>query len=151
MKPITIHTRGITQRTTEEICSSFLDIERWSEFEGYSILPGIERAEFELQTADVIGTKIKVHNKDGSSHVEEIVEWEPSQRVSLKFQNFSPPLKYFATHFMEVWEFTKNTDGVELQRSMTMYPKGVYGWLILMPISKLMKKAFEQQAARSNN
>jgi hypothetical protein len=27
---------------------------------------------------------------------------------------------------------------------MTMYPRGVFGWLMLVPISRLMKKAFEK-------
>lgn len=27
---------------------------------------------------------------------------------------------------------------------MTMYPKGLFGWLMLHPISQLMKKAFEE-------
>ncbi len=150
MKPITIQVQGVTKQSTEEICSTLLNLERWPEFEGYSILPGIERAEFETQIPNVVGTRIKVHNKDGSSHVEEIIEWDTSCWVVLKFQDFSPPIKNFATHFIEVWDLKKNNSEVEFRRSMDMHPKGLIGWLVLMPISRLMKKAFEQQATRSN-
>lgn len=46
----------------------------------YGPLPGIREAEFEAKTAEIVGTRIRVTNRDGSTHVEEIVEWEPTRR-----------------------------------------------------------------------
>jgi hypothetical protein len=34
---------------------------------------------------------------------------------------------------------------------MTMYPKGLLGWLILIPISSLMKKAFKENLRQINS
>jgi hypothetical protein len=143
MKPIEIKIVGHFQKSSQEICKEFLNTERWSEFEGYSILPGIKKADFELKTPDVVGSRIKVQNKDGSSHVEEILEWDVDDRIALRFQEFTSPLRNLATHFVEAWEFHKSNDGMEVSRKLTLYPKSIFGWLILIPISKLMKKAFE--------
>lgn len=145
MKPIIVRIIGQTNRSPQEICAEFLDTNRWPEFKGYSILPGIEQAHFETKTPELIGSRINVKNTDGSSHVEEIIEWDVLNRIELKFQEFDSPLKKLATHFIEVWEFRKSADGTEVTRSMTMYPKGIAGRIMLIPISKLMKKALEKQ------
>jgi hypothetical protein len=92
-----------------------------------------------------------VKNKDGSSHVEEIIEWDADNRVALRFQEFDSPLRNLATHFVETWGFHEASDGTEITRRMMMYPKGVFGWLMLMPISRLMKKAFEKNLIRTKN
>jgi hypothetical protein len=79
---------------------------------------------------------------DGSSHVEEIVEWNTKERLVLRFQDFSPPLWNLAEKFTEEWSFSTGTDGTHITRKMSMYPKGALGFLFLLPISRLMKKAF---------
>ena len=144
MKPIEIKILGHTQKSSQEICLELLDTERWSEFTGYSILPGIEHAHFETKTPGLVGSRINVQNTDGSSHVEEIIEWDVDNKVALRFQEFDSPLKHLATHFVETWEFRKSANGTEMSRTMTMVPKGIFGWFMLLPISRLMKKAFEK-------
>ena len=148
MKPIQIQIYGSTTKSPQEICADLLDTERWSDFGGYSILPGIKHASFETRTPEVTGSKIKVQNTDGSSHTEEILEWDVQKKVVLKFQEFTPPLKNFASHFIETWEFETTATGTLTTRSMVMHPMGVGSWLILLPISKLMKKAFEKNASQ---
>jgi hypothetical protein len=148
MKPIAIKIVGHNKKSPQEICTEFLDTERWPEFQGYSILPGIKQAHFETKTPGMVGSRIKVQNTDGSSHVEEIIEWDVDNRMALKFQEFTPPLQHLATHFVEAWEFKKSANGTDVSRSMTMYPKGLLGWLMLLPISRLMKKAFEKNASQ---
>jgi hypothetical protein len=151
MKPIEIKIVGHVQKSSSEICTEILDTERWSEFEGYSILPGIESAHFEVKTPEIVGSRIRVQNKDGSSHVEVIIEWDVANRIALRFQEFNSPLQNLATHFIEAWEFRKLPDGTEASRIMTMYPKGLLGWLILVPFSKLMKKAFERNVRQTSS
>ena len=150
MKPIEIKITGHIQKTSLEICEGILDIERWSEFKGYSILPGITSAQFEVRTPEITGSKIKVKNTDGSSHVEEIIEWDVTRKIALRFQEFNSPLSSLATHFIETWEFHNSPNGTETSRRMAMYPKGVLGWLALIPISRLMKKAFEENLRQSS-
>jgi hypothetical protein len=144
MKPIEVKIVGHIRKSSQEICTEFLKTEHWSEFKGFSILPGIKSAHFETKTSGLIGSRIKVQNTDGSSHVEEIIEWDVINKIALRFQEFDSPLQHLATHFIEVWSFRGSTDGTEVSRTMTMYPKDAFGWLMLIPISKLMKKAFEK-------
>jgi hypothetical protein len=148
MKPIEIKIIGVTPKSPQELCVEFLDTERWSEFQGYAILPGIERAYFETKTSDLVGSRIKVQNTDGSSHTEEIIDWDMRNRVALRLQEFNSPIQYLATHFLETWEFSQSATGTEVARTMTMYPKSTLGWLILLPISRFMKKAFEKHLAQ---
>ena len=151
MKPIEIKIVGHVQKSSSEICTEILDTERWSEFEGYSILPGIKSAHFEVKTPEFVGSRIKVQNKDGSSHVEEIIEWDVNNKIALRFHEFNSPLQNLATHFIETWEFRKSTNGTEASRIMAMYPKSLFGWLMLIPISQLMKKAFEKNLRQTSN
>jgi hypothetical protein len=150
MKPVEIKITGHTQKSSQEICMELLDMSRWSEFKGYSILPGIKQAHFETKTPGLVGSRIKVQNTDGSSHVEEIIEWDVDNKVALKFQEFDSPLKNLATHFVETWQFSRSASGTDMSRTMTMYPKGLLGWVMLVPISRLMKKAFEKNSIQLN-
>ena len=135
---------GRVDKTPQEICSLILDTNQWSNFEGYFILPGINKAEFEKRTDEIIGSKIKVVNTDGSTHTEEIVEWDANKKVVIIFHEFSLPLKSFATHFIEEWKFAISDNGTEVKRSMKMYPKNLFGWLIIKLITKMMSKALEK-------
>jgi hypothetical protein len=149
MKPIEIRIVVRTQMASQAICAQILDTERWPEFKGYAFLPGIASARFETRTPAVIGSRIRVRNTDGSSHIEEVVEWDTASRIALRFQDFDSPLRHFATHFLEAWEFRATADGAEVTRTMTLYPKNALGRLMLVPISKLMKKALEKHLAET--
>ncbi len=151
MKPINISITGVTAQSSQELCAEFLDIERWSDFKGYSILPGIKSASFEVKTPGLLGSRIRVQNSDGSGHVEEIIAWDVENKIELKFQEFQPPLQKIATHFIETWDFRKASVGTHVTRSMRMYPKGLIGWFALLPISFLMKKAFEKNLNQTSN
>ncbi len=148
MKPIEIKVEGFIRKSSHEICAEFLRTERWQEFQGFSILPGIKSASFHTQTPNLVGSRIQVENTDGSAHIEEIVEWDTDRRIAMRFQEFTPPLQYLASHFLEEWEFSNSTDGTAVSRKMSIYPKGVLGWTMLLPISGLMKKAFQMNLAQ---
>ena len=144
MKPIEIKISGHSPRPPRELCVELLELERWPEFKGYAFLPGVESARFEIKTPQILGSRIQVRNTDGSSHVEEIIEWDVDNKVAIRFQEFDPPLQHLASHFIETWNFEDSTHGTQITRTMSMYPKGWTGWILLLPISRLMKKAFER-------
>jgi hypothetical protein len=150
MNPIELEVHKNSTLSPKEICSIILDTSQWSKFEGYLFLPGIEKAEFEKRTDSVVGSKIKVHNKDGSTHIEEIIEWDENRKVAFKFQEFNSPLKNFATHFIEEWNFTILNSGTEIRRGMKMHPKNLLGLIILKPVSILMKKALKKNLEQLN-
>jgi hypothetical protein len=107
MKPITFACHETLPLAPEEIAEQILDVAKWPDFRGYGPIPGIKLAEFETRTPNVIGSRIRVTNLDGSSHVEEIVEWQPDRRLQLQMGNFSKPLSRLAASFVETWEFER--------------------------------------------
>lgn len=144
VKPIEIKVTALTGKTPQELQADFLDAARWSEFTGYLLLPGIRRAEFEFKTPQVVGSRIRVQNTDGSRHVEEITVWE-ADRIEVRFQGFQPPLANLSTHFIETWEFCPSADRTRVTRAMQMFPKSGLARIALLPIAYMMKKAFTKQ------
>ena len=93
MQPIEVKISGFVAQTSQQICRQFLDISRWSEFEGYGFLPGVKSVQYQVTTPNMVGTKFRVINTDGSSHTEEIIEWDEERIIKLKFQDFDSALK----------------------------------------------------------
>lgn len=140
-QPITFTCRATLPLKPEQIASQILDLSRWPQFNGYGPLPGIKQAEFETRTEEIVGTRTRVTNRDGSTHVEEIVEWEPTRRLSLHMHEFSPPVSKLATTFDETWEFKPNGEWTHVVRLFEMHPKSALTRPLLWLISFLLKRA----------
>ena len=108
MNPITFSCEETLPLAPQEIARQILDLTKWPDFHGFGPLPGIKVAVFEVQTPGIVGSRIRVTNQDGSSHVEEIVEWQPDHRLRLQMKDFSAPLSRLATEFEETWEFQRH-------------------------------------------
>src|SRR3954469_10887177 len=100
MKPITFSCTDTLALAPADIAGRILDLSNWTDFTGYAVLPGIKAAEFEARPPGVVGSRIRVTNTDGSSHVEEIIIWEPDHHLQLDMKDFSPPLSRLATAFI---------------------------------------------------
>ncbi len=141
MKPIAFSCAESLRFPPEAIAQRILNVANWSDFAGYGVLPGVRSAELEVQTKEVVGTRIKVLNTDGSRHVEEIVAWQPDRGLTLRLAEFSPPVSRLATHFDETWQFERVGNGTKVVRSFQLYPKSALTWPVLWMISILLKKA----------
>lgn len=141
MKPIAFSCKATLSQTPEEVAEQILDVANWSDFQGYGPLPGIRSAEFEVRTPDVIGSRIRVTNRDGSNHIEEIVEWSPGHGLQLRFGEFSPPLSRLATGFLETWEFQRESSQTKVTRSFEITAKSILAWPVLWLISFLLRGA----------
>lgn len=144
MKSINFSCQATLPQQPEKIASQILDLSKWPEFNGYGPLPGIKLAEFETKTSEIVGTRIRVTNREGSTHVEEIVEWEPTRRLRLHMHEFSPPLSRLATSFDETWVFDPNGDNTHVVRSFEMHPKSALTRPLVWLISFLLKRAIAQ-------
>jgi hypothetical protein len=147
MKPITfscVDTLGIPG---DEIAQQILDLSNWSDFKGFGVLPGIRVAQFEVKTPEIVGSRIKVTNRDGSSHVEEIVEWRPDCRLTLHMTEFSFPLARLAAGFEETWHFDCISKGTRVIRSFKLYAKSALTRPLLWVISIFLKKAIARHLA----
>jgi len=105
------------------------------------VLPGIRAAEYEVRTPGVVGSRIRVSNTDGSSHVEEVVEWRPDHRLRLQMKEFTPPLSRLATRFEESWAFERIGSATRVTRSFELYPKSGLTRPVLWLISLLLRRA----------
>lgn len=141
MKPITFACHETLRLSPNEIAAQVLDVSKWPGFQGYGPLPGIKSAEFEMRTTSVIGSRIRVTNRDGSAHVEEIVAWEPERRLVLRLGDFSKPLSSLATHFIETWDFERVENETAVARSFEVHPKSLMTKPILWLISIFLKRA----------
>ena len=140
-QPIQFSCQSQLSLTPVEIADQILDLSKWPDFTGYGPLPGIEAAEFDIKTADVVGTKIRVTNADGSSHVEEIVVWDPPRRLQLHLTDFSPPLSRLATSFDETWELERHGDNTTVVRAFALHPTSNVTRPALWLIAQLLQKA----------
>jgi hypothetical protein len=87
------------------------------------------------------GSRIRVRNRDGSEHVEEITEWNPEGRIVLQLREFSPPLSTLCDRFGEEWEFTPHPDGTQVRRTFSLYPRSTVARVPLWAISLLLRRA----------
>ena len=101
MKPITFSCEETLNLAPEDIARQILDLTKWPDFHGFGPIPGIKVAVFDVQTPAVVGSRIRVTNLDGSSHFEEIMEWEPDHHLRVEMKVFSAPLSRLAAGFEE--------------------------------------------------
>ncbi len=127
-----------------EVAEKILDVANWADFQGYGPLPGIKAAEFELKTPDVVGSRIRVQNTDGSSHVEEITAWDPPRKIQMRMAEFSAPLSWLATGIDETWEFNRLNDATHVVRSFSLQAQSVLTRPLFWLISKLLKRAIDR-------
>jgi hypothetical protein len=144
MKPITFTCEETLSLAPEDIARQIIDLTKWPAFHGYGPIPGIKVAELDVQTPGIVGSRIRVTNLDGSSHVEEIVEWQPDQRIRLQMKEFSPPLSRLATGFEETWEFKGTGNETHVTRSFRLHAKSASARLLLWVISFFLKRAIAQ-------
>jgi hypothetical protein len=141
MRPITFTCEETLPLAPEDIARQILDLTKWPEFRGYGPIPGIKAAEFGARTPGVVGSRIRVTNGDGSSHVEEVAEWGPPHRLRLEMKEFSAPLSRLATRFEETWELKRAGDATHVIRSFRLHARSVLAWPLLWVISFFLKRA----------
>ena len=149
--PITFQRSRLIRKSPSEISAEIADTARWSEFQGYGFLPGIERAEYETRTAQMVGSRVRVHNMDGSQHVEEISEWDADEKIVMKLHEFTPPLNRLATHFVEEWNFVPQNGATQVTRKFQMYPiqplTRPFLWLISLLFRRAVSAHLDDMAA----
>lgn len=141
MRPITFTCEETVSITPGDILRQILDPACWPDFTGFGVIPGIRAAQLEVQTPGIVGTRFRVTNTDGSSFVEEIIEWQPDRRLKTRLWDFSPPLSHLATHFEETWEFQSVGDKTRVTRLFQLHAKSALTRPLLWVISLFLKRA----------
>jgi len=142
MSPVTFECQQLIPYSEVQLRAVIADTERWREFQGYGFLPGIESATYEKRTEAMVGSRIRVRNRDGSGHVEEIYRWAVGEGVAMKFTEFTPPLNQLATHFTEEWSFQSAGNGsTQVTRKFQLFPLRATTRPILWLIALVLKQA----------
>lgn len=136
---------------SETIRNRFLDVGSWSDFRGFGLIPGILKAKFLRQTEGWVGSHIEVINVDGSSHLEEIVEWRersPSSfLMAIEIREFNGPLRHLSSGILETWILTAapSGQGTSVVRSFQVRPLGwVSGFLLRFLIGPMLGVAIKK-------
>lgn len=154
MKPIESQYSQIIAAAADAISAQIADTDRWSEFRGYWMLPGIKSAQYENRTEGMVGSRIHVVNTDGSQHIEEILGWDAEARIVMRLQEFTPPLSSLVAHIDENWSFESDGQTTLVIRTTRIHPKSILTWPLAWLISLLFKKAIArslQQMAEAAN
>lgn len=141
MKPIRFSCAATLALAPDVIAGHILDVSKWPEFKGCGLLPGIRSAEFEIRSPNVVGSRIRVVNTDGSTHAEEIVHWQSDRRIEMHMKDFSAPLSLIAAGIEETWDFERIEDKTRVTRSFKMYARSAVTRPALRLISLLLRKA----------
>lgn len=144
MKSVSFSCVATLTETPEEIAEQILDVSNWTDFQGYGPLPGIVSAEFEVRTPEVVGSRVRVRNSDGSSHIEEIVSWDPASKIELRMAEFSAPLSRLATGIDEIWSFTRRDETTVVERSFALHARSFWTRPMLVVISMLLRRAIDR-------
>lgn len=148
MPPIRFTCTVVVDCPPRAISERIREITNWPDFPGYGPLPGIESAAVDVKTENVVGSRVRVTNEDGSEHTEEFVEWKPTERVRLQLKEFTPPVSYLAERFDETWTFDVSSEGTTVQRDFEMHPTSVGARPLLWGISFLLKRAVARHLAQ---
>lgn len=144
MIPIRFQCRASLPLAPQQVAEQILDLQRWPAFRGWGPIPGIRQAEFDSRTPEIVGTRIRVTNGDGSTHIEEITEWDPERRLQLRMENFTPPLSRLATRFVETWLFERHADATHVVRQFELYPGSILSRPAVWFLSFFLKQAIQR-------
>ena len=147
MQPIVFECSHLIPASAAEIAAAIADTSHWQEFGGSGFLPGIASAAYETRTDDMVGSRIPVQNRDGSSHVEEIYAWEVGQMVAMKMHEFTPPLSGLAAYFIEEWAFQTKAKGTLVTRRFQLFPRRGWARPFLWLISLMFRRAIARHLA----
>lgn len=143
MRPITFTCSALLPGSPESVAANILNVSQWPTFTGCWPVPGIRSAEYELRTPEITRSRIRVVNLDGSTHVEEIIRWQPPGEMTLRMQEFSPPLSKLCTQIVETWRLSPSGPSTHATRSFELYPRSPLTHPALWMISYFLKRAIE--------
>jgi hypothetical protein len=128
----------------DEILEGIFDVDKWTSFAGYGPLPGIRKVIKESPMNAPLGTVFYVENTDGSQHRETVMDIDPSRSITMKIDDFAPPLSSLATHFVERWDFCDFDTSHRIIRTFELHSTTRFSTIPLWAISHLLRKAVKR-------
>lgn len=129
-------------QSPEQIAEHMLDASRWTDFQGWGPLPGIDSVRLE-RSAEIVGSNFFVTNSDGSTHREEVIEWDVGERLLLRMTDFTAPLRHLASAIDETWTFERREADTLVHRSLAIRSRGLFASILLFPIRAMLRRAID--------
>ena len=139
--------RRIFGHPADIVYASILDVTQWSSFRGYGPIPPIESARYEHRTEALVGSRIVVHNTDGSRHVETIVDAQPPHLVTLDVLEITSPLRWVVAGFSDRWAFEDLGQQTRVTRTMVLQPSRWFTAPLVAIVALLMGAAVRRHLA----
>ena len=79
------------------------------------------------------------------------MEWEPDRRLRLLMHEFTAPLSWLATNFVETWDFQRTGNATKVSRSFQLHAKSILAWPFLWMISILLRRAIARHVRQMMN
>lgn len=99
-------------------------------FRGFGMIPGIARVEPGAHLR-AVGVEDVVHNDDGTSHRERVVEHAPCAAYALRIGPFDAPMRHLVTYLDERWEFAPEGSGTRVRRTFRFTSRGPLASLVV--------------------
>lgn len=126
------------ERPAGAICDEFLDPSTWNSFRGNLVVPGITRAtRQEPLDGAGIGMVFDVWNTDGTTHREEVIDYEHGRCIAMRMTAFPAPLRFLVREIGEEWQFS----AAAVTRSFRLTPSGPLAILPLLLIRPFLRSA----------
>lgn len=126
-----------------------LSVESWGLWSGYGPMPGIVRAE-RLGGTWGVGTRVRVHNTDGSVHHERITCFEPPVRYAVTME-LPPKAQALMSAVDETLVLEPTATGTRLTRTFTTTPRAWWAtplvWAVTLGLLRPAARRHNEAAA----
>ena len=127
--------------------ASILDVTQWPSFRGFGPIPPIESARYEHRSKELVGSRIVVHNADGTRHTETIVEARPPHLVTLDIAEMTSPLRWVVAGLSDRWEFEDLGHETRVNRTMSLEPSSWFTAPLVAVVALLLGIAVRRHLA----
>jgi hypothetical protein len=101
--------------TPQQVFAYATDLNTASEFfTGYGPVPAIRRMEMLDAPAPAVGARRRVDLADGSSLVEEILEWDPPHAHVYRVTGYHAPFSWLTRQGQGTWTFAQKSEGTRV-------------------------------------
>jgi hypothetical protein len=96
------------------------DLDAMPMFTGFGPIPGIERVRWIQGGGYQQGAVREVHNRDGSTHLEDVAEIRPEELLVDRIYGFTSPLRFIAREARDRFELVEHGGTTTLTRTFAL-------------------------------
>ncbi len=147
MRAVTLRVESTIFAAPDVVWAELTAIENMTSFVGFGPIPGIKSAAWLSGDGASLGAVRRVTNRDGSTHKEAIVEFEPGRCVEDRIYDFDSPVRFLLKEIRDRFVLASAGAGTRLERRVIFVAKGPWAWPATRLLSALFRRAAERQHA----